>query len=44
MESRITPTIEKIKNLLYNKSQGKAAVHVDQPIVEQYDSLLELVA
>jgi hypothetical protein len=44
MESRITPTIEKIKNLLYIKSQGKAVVHVDQPIVEQYDSLLELVA
>ena len=34
----------KIKDLLNIKSQDKVEVHVDQPVVNQYDSLLELVA
>ena len=44
MEDKITPTINRIKELLYIKSQEKVVVHVDQPVVKQYDSLLELVA
>jgi hypothetical protein len=44
MEGKIIPTINKIKDLLYIKSQEKVEVHVDQPVVNQYDSLLELVA
>jgi hypothetical protein len=44
MEGQITPTINRIKELLYIKSQEKIVVHVDQPVVKQYDSLLELVA
>lgn len=44
MESKIAPTINRIKELLYIKSQAKVVVHVDQPVVKQYDSLLELVA
>jgi hypothetical protein len=44
MESRITPTLNEIKELLYIKSEEKIAVRVDQPVVGQYDSLLELVA
>jgi hypothetical protein len=44
MEGNIAPTINKIKELLYIKSQEKIVVHVDQPVVKQYDSLLESVA
>ena len=44
MEGKITPTINRIKELLYIKSQEKIVVHVDQPVVKQYDCLLELVA
>ena len=44
MEGKIIPTINKIKDLLNIKSQEKVEVHVDQPVVNQYDSLLELVA
>jgi hypothetical protein len=44
MEGKIAPTINRIKELLYIKSQAKVEVHVDQPVVKQYDSLLELVA
>jgi len=44
MESNIVPTIDRIKELLHTKSQAKIVVHVDQPVVKQYDSLLELVA
>jgi hypothetical protein len=44
MEDKITPTVNRVKELLYIKSQAKVEVHVDQPVVKQYDSLLELVA
>jgi len=44
MEDKIIPTTNKIKDLLYIKSQEKVEVHVDQPMVNQYDSLLELIA
>ena len=44
MEDKIIPTTNKIKDLLYIKSQKKVEVHVDQPMVNQYDSLLELIA
>jgi hypothetical protein len=44
MEGKIIPTTNKIKDLLYIKSQEKVEVHVDQPMVNQYDSLLELIA
>jgi hypothetical protein len=44
MEGNIAPTINRIKELLYIKLQEKIVVHVDQPVVKQYDSLLELVA
>jgi hypothetical protein len=43
-ESGITPTIKQVRDLLDSKSQQKVVVHVDQPTVKQYDSLLELVA
>ena len=44
LESGITPTIKQVRDLLDSKSQQKVVVHVDQPTVKQYDSLLELVA
>ena len=44
MEDKIIPTTNKIQDLLYIKSQEKVEVHVDQPMVNQYDSLLELIA
>jgi len=44
MEDKIIPTTNKIKDLLYIKSQEKVEVHVDQPMVNQHDSLLELIA
>jgi len=44
MEGKIIPTTNKIKDLLYIKSQEEVEVHVDQPMVNQYDSLLELIA
>ena len=44
LEDKINPTLSRIKELLYNQSKDKTVVHVDQPVVKQYDSLLELVA
>ena len=44
MEDGISPTVNKIKELLHTNSRNQLAVHVDQPTVKQYDSLLELVA
>jgi len=44
MEDKIIPTVNRVKELLYIKSQAKVEVYVDQPVVKQYDSLLELVA
>ena len=44
MEDKITQTVNRVKELLYIKSQAKVEVHVDKPVVKQYDSLLELVA
>lgn len=44
IESNIVTTIDRIKELLHTKSQAKTVVHVDQPVVKQYDALLELVA
>ena len=44
LEGKISPTLSRIKELLYTQSKDKTVVHVDQPVVKQYDSLLELVA
>lgn len=44
LDQNITPTIERIKDLLDSKHKQEVVVHVREPIVSQYDLLLQLTA